>query len=65
MIGKVIGRWALIAIAVPLVAAGARQLGHAVEQRRGSSRATRMLHRGADTLQRLTGRRRRRRFGFR
>lgn len=65
MIGKVIGRWALVAIAVPLVAAGARQLGHAVEQRKGSTRATRMLHRGADTLQRLTGRKPKRRFGFR
>ncbi|MEH1127693.1 hypothetical protein [Micromonospora sp. CPCC 206061] len=65
MIGKAIGRWALIAIAVPLVAAGARQIGNAVEQRRGSSRATRILHRGADTLQRLSGRKRRRRFSFR
>jgi hypothetical protein len=62
MLWKIIGRWALVAIAVPVAAAGARKLSSAVEARRGTSRATRLLRRSADTLQTLTGRRRRRRF---
>ncbi len=63
---KLIGRWVLLAIAVPLTAAGARRLGQAMEKRRGRSRVTRFLHGAADTLERATGRpRRRRRFAWR
>jgi len=65
MFWKTIGRWILAAIAVPLAAAGARRLSQAVERRRGASRMTRMLRRGADTLQQVGGRRsRRRRLGW-
>jgi hypothetical protein len=65
MFWKTVGRWILAAVAVPLAAAGARRLSQAVERRRGSSRMTRGLRQGADTLQRVTGRRaRRRRFGW-
>jgi hypothetical protein len=61
---KAIGRWILIAVAVPLAATGARRLGAAVEKRRGRTRVTRFLRGAADTLDRTTGRgtRRRRRF---
>jgi hypothetical protein len=62
---RAIGRWAVLAVAVPLAAVGARRIGQAVEARRGSSRMTRMLHKGADTLQMMSGRKRRSRFGFR
>ncbi|MEU4235891.1 hypothetical protein [Actinoplanes sp. NPDC026619] len=40
-----------MAVAVPLAAAGARKLSDVVEARRGSTRATRLLRQGADTLQ--------------
>ncbi|MDQ7903857.1 hypothetical protein RB614_04900 [Phytohabitans sp. ZYX-F-186] len=62
---RAIGRWAVLAVAVPLAAVGARRIGQAVEARRGSNRVSRMLHKGADTLQGMTGRKRRHRFGFR
>ena len=65
MIGKFLGRWALVAVAVPLAAAGARRLSHAVESRRGSSRATRLLRQGADTLQTMTRGKPKRRLFFR
>jgi hypothetical protein len=54
-------RWAVAAVAVPVAAAGARRLGHAVEARRGSNAASRTLARTADTLETVGGRRRRRR----
>jgi hypothetical protein len=62
---KAIGRWAVLAVAVPLAAVGARRIGQAVEARRGSNRMSRLLHKGADTLQGMTGRRRKHRFSFR
>ncbi|MFC0532158.1 hypothetical protein [Phytohabitans kaempferiae] len=63
---KAIGRWAVVAVAVPLAAVGARQISQAVEARKGgSTRVSRMLHKGADALQSMTGRKRRHRFGFR
>jgi hypothetical protein len=61
MVANLVRRWAIVAIAVPLAAADARRLSHAVEARRGSSRFTRLLHGSADALQRATGRRRKRR----
>jgi hypothetical protein len=61
MIWKVIGRWALMVIAVPLAAAGARKLSTELESRRGRSRTSRLLGSGADVLQRFGGRSRRRR----
>jgi len=64
MLLNLLRRWLIIAIAVPLAAAGARRLSEAVEARRGPSRATVLLRRAADTAQTTFGRkpRRRRRF---
>jgi hypothetical protein len=56
MVGNLARRWAVVAVAVPLAAAGARRLSHAVEARRGSTRSTRLIRKAADTLQRATGR---------
>jgi hypothetical protein len=53
-------RWAIMAIAVPLAAAGARRLSRAVEARRGPSRTTSLLTHGADALSRSRRRPRRR-----
>lgn len=64
MIWKMIGRWALLAIAVPLAAVGARRLSQAVESRRGPTRSSRLLRQSADALQQLTGRSRRKRRRF-
>jgi hypothetical protein len=54
-------RFLVMAVAVPLVAAGARKLSDVVEARRGSSRGTRLLRQGADVLQGTFGRRKKRR----
>ncbi|HEV8566463.1 MAG TPA: hypothetical protein VGQ92_05095 [Actinoplanes sp.] len=66
MFFNVIRRFVVMAVAVPLAAAGARKLSDMVEARRGPSRPTRLLREGADTVQRLFGRqkKKRRRFGF-
>jgi len=61
MIWKWIARWALVAIAVPVAVAGARRVSQEIEERRGPSRGTRILRRSADTLQRVAGRKPRRR----
>jgi hypothetical protein len=66
MMFNVIRRFVVMAVAVPLAAAGARKLSDIVEARRGPSRRTRLLREGADTVQRLFGRqkKKRRRFAF-
>jgi hypothetical protein len=65
MIFNLIRKYVVMAVAVPLAAAGARRLSDAVEARRGPSRGTRLLRRGADTLQGQFGRKKkRRRFAF-
>jgi hypothetical protein len=64
MFFALIRRYVLMAIAIPLAAAGARRLSEAVEARRGPSRSTRLLRRGADTLQGRFGRQKKRRFAF-
>jgi hypothetical protein len=65
MIPNLIRRFVVMAVAVPLAAAGARKLSEVVEARRGPSRATRLLRQGADTLQGRFGRqKKRRRFAF-
>lgn len=61
MIWKMIARWAMLAIAVPLAALGARRLSQRIEAKRGPSRRTRFLRQSADALQRLGGRQPRRR----
>ena len=63
MIPHLIRRFVLMAVAVPLAAAGARKLSDVVEARRGASRGTRLLRQGADALQGRFGRQpKRRRF---
>jgi len=61
MIWKVLARWAIAVIAVPLAVAGVRKLSDAVETRRGSNRATRLMRQSADAVQTLFGRPKRRR----
>jgi hypothetical protein len=67
MIFSFVRRFVVMAVAVPLAAAGARKLSDMMEARRGPSRSTRLMREGADTVQRLFGRqkRKRRRFAFR
>jgi hypothetical protein len=64
MLQKMVVRWALAAVAVPLAVAGTRKVSDLIEARRGSTRTSRMLRRGAGLAQRLTGRKRRRRLGW-
>ncbi|SCL17347.1 hypothetical protein GA0070616_1257 [Micromonospora nigra] len=59
MIQKRIAQWAMMAIAVPVAAAGARRLSHALEARRGASGITRLLNKGADMLRPQKAKRRR------
>ena len=64
MIFTLLKRYAIAAVAIPLAAAGARKLSQVVEARRGPSRGTRLLTKGADTLQGTFGRQKKRRFAF-
>lgn len=65
MLFNLIRRTVIMAVVVPLAAAGARKIGDAVEARRGPNRGSRLLRQGADTMQTLLGRpKRRRRFGW-
>ena len=65
MIFNLVRRFVVMAVAVPLAAAGARKLSDMVEARRGPSRGTRLLRQGADALQGTLGRQKKRsRFGF-
>ena len=56
-------RFLIMAVLVPLAAAGARKLSDVVEAKRGPSRGTRLLRQGADTLQGFRRSGKRRRFG--
>ncbi|MFY1649501.1 hypothetical protein ACN27J_01215 [Solwaraspora sp. WMMB762] len=61
MVGRMIKRWAVVAVAVPLAAAGARKLSSVVESRRGpSSRTSKLLRQAGDALHRNKRRRARR-----
>ncbi|BCJ40120.1 hypothetical protein GCM10010168_29780 [Actinoplanes ianthinogenes] len=51
MIFSLIRKYVVMAIAIPLAAAGARKLSDRLEARRGSTRASRMLRQGADLVQ--------------
>jgi hypothetical protein len=65
MIFSLLRRFVVMAVAVPLAAAGARKLSDVVEARRGSSRGTRLLRQGADALQGRFGRpKKRSRFAY-
>ncbi|MEU4382983.1 hypothetical protein AB0J85_28365 [Micromonospora echinofusca] len=59
MIQKRIAQWAMMAVAVPLAAAGARRLSHTLEARRGPSGMSRLLTKGADMLRPQKAKRRR------
>ncbi|GGM15909.1 MULTISPECIES: hypothetical protein [Micromonospora] len=62
MIQKRIAQWAVMAVAVPLAAAGARRLSHTLEARRGPTGVSRLLSKGADVLRPQQAKRRRRFF---
>jgi hypothetical protein len=65
MFFPLIRRYVLMAVAIPLAAAGVRKLTDVVEERRGPSRSTRLLRKGADTVQGRFGRQKKRgRFVF-
>ncbi|MEU9829230.1 hypothetical protein [Micromonospora chersina] len=59
MIQKRIAQWAVMAVAVPVAAAGARRLGHSLEARRGPTGVSRLLTKGADMLRPQKAKRRR------
>ncbi|WBB74999.1 hypothetical protein O7602_05560 [Micromonospora sp. WMMD1128] len=59
MIQKRIGQWAIMAVAVPLAAAGARRLSHTLEARRGPTGVSRLLTKGADLIRPQKAKRRR------
>ena len=63
MLPRMFVRWVVAAVAVPLAIAGFRKVSDRIEARRGSTRATRLLRRGVNAAQRLTGRKRSR-FGW-
>jgi hypothetical protein len=58
---NLIRRFLIAAVVIPLAAAGVRKLSDVLEARRGPSRATNLLRRGADSAESIFGRRRRRR----
>jgi hypothetical protein len=64
MFFSLIKRTVVMAVAVPLAAAGARKLSEVLEAKRGPSRGTRLLRQGADTLQGFKRQQKRRRFSF-
>ena len=64
MFYNLIRRYAIMAVAVPLAAAGARKLSEKIEAKRGPSRGTRLLRQGADTLQKLRPQKKKRRFAW-
>ncbi|MEU6077775.1 hypothetical protein [Micromonospora sp. NPDC047074] len=59
MIQKRVAQWAMMAVAVPVAAAGARKLSHTIEARRGPSGVSRLLTKGADMLRPQKAKRRR------
>jgi hypothetical protein len=56
MIWKTLARWAIVAVAVPVAVAVARRASRTIEDKRGSTRGSRILTRVADTADRLSGR---------
>jgi hypothetical protein len=56
MVGRFAKRWAVVAVALPLAAAGARRLSQSMESRKGPSRTSGLLRKGADLIQKVTGR---------
>ncbi|MET0417642.1 MAG: hypothetical protein ABW022_16640 [Actinoplanes sp.] len=65
MLFSLIRRFVIMAVAVPLAAAGARKLSERLEASRGPSRGTRLLRQGADMLSGFGQQKKRSRFSFR
>jgi hypothetical protein len=57
MFFNLVRKYVIMSVAVPVAAAVARRLTDAVEARRGPSRGTRLVRKGADSLQNTFGRR--------
>ncbi|MGK5684750.1 hypothetical protein [Actinoplanes sp. URMC 104] len=64
MLFNLLRRYAIMAVAVPLAAAGARKLSERIEAKRGPSRGTRVLRQGADFLSGLRGQKQKKRRRF-
>ena len=58
MFWRTVGRWAIVAIAVPLVAWGIRKVSDKVEAKHGQTRFTSLMRQGATGLDTISGRRR-------
>lgn len=56
MLWKTLARWAVAAIAVPVVVAVVRRISRNMEAKRGSTRGSVLLTRFADGVDRLFGR---------
>jgi hypothetical protein len=63
MVAKTIKRGLILAVVVPMAAAGVRKASQVVEKRRGSSRLTRAMRGVADMVSRNSKRGRRWQFG--
>ncbi|GAA1821433.1 hypothetical protein GCM10009682_46960 [Luedemannella flava] len=50
MFWKFVVRWALIAVAIPLLAAVVRAISESMERRKGSTRTSSVLRQAADAL---------------
>lgn len=61
MVFNMVKRFAIMAVAVPLAAAGARKLSERLEAKKGPSRGSRMLREGANFLGGLRGQKKKRR----
>lgn len=62
MVWKTIGRWVLLAVAVPLAAVGLRKVSDSIERKRGGrTRVSRLLHSSASGMDWISGRSGRRR----
>jgi hypothetical protein len=56
MIWKTIGKWVLLAIALPLAAFGIRKLSQSMEAKHGQTRGVDILRKSADGLDWVSGR---------
>ncbi|GAA1766745.1 hypothetical protein [Luedemannella helvata] len=50
MFWKYVGRWVLMAIAVPVGAVALRKISERIERKKGPTRVSRLLQRAASTL---------------
>jgi hypothetical protein len=64
MFWNFVRRFVVMAVVVPVAAAGARKVSDVVEARRGPSRGTRWLRQGADTVQSTLGRKKKQKRRF-